>query len=141
KPGADREGLGPLDAAIERPDGDLAGAAAHIDDRERALERRSERARRAQEREPCLFLVGEDLRGHAGRLLYRPDELLAVRGVADGGRRHDPQALDPDLARVADLSRNDLGLLRDLLRRDALVLAQRLAQALRKHEGIPPKKI
>ena len=71
----------------DRADRDLRRGAADVDHGDVAVGRVVERAGRADEREPRLLLVAEDLDLDAGSLGDRARELLLVGGLADRGRR------------------------------------------------------
>ena len=84
--GAERERARPLDAAVERADGDLGRAAADVDHGHAPGQRAPERPRRAQEGQPRLLLPVEHGDLDAAVLADRRAELGAVGGAPDHGR-------------------------------------------------------
>ena len=74
---------------------------------------------RADEGEPPLLLVAEDLDRHSGRLADRLRHRLAVGSLADRGGRNRADLLGAQLLRQPHLGRDDLADFVDLLRRIA----------------------
>ena len=113
--GADLERVHLVHALGEAAEDDLRGAAADVDDADLALDRVAERLRRAEEGEPALLLVAEDLDRQAGEAADLLRRLVAVLGLADRGGGDDPDRLGAELVGEPDLSRDDVGDLGDLL--------------------------
>ena len=63
-------------AAWNGAEDDLGRAAADVDDADPAVDRMAERFRRADEGEPTLLLLAEDVDRDSGRLADRPRDLL-----------------------------------------------------------------
>ena len=84
-------------------------------------------AGRADEREPRLLFVAEDLDGDAGVIGDRARELLLIGGLADRRRGDRANRVGTELAREPHLGGDDLGDLGDLLQRDRVVAPQALA--------------
>src|SRR5690606_26124556 len=81
-------------------DGELGGAAAEVDDAERAPSG-IEPDGGAGEREPTLLLARQQLGAHAERLLGPGEEVVAVGGVAGRGGGDGPHL--PDAVALEDL--------------------------------------
>ena len=75
----------------------------------------AERFGRADEGEPPLLLLAEDLDRDPGGLADRRRDRLAVAGLADGGGRDRADLLGAELLGEPHLGRDDLGDLVDLL--------------------------
>ena len=106
---------------------DLGGAAADVDDPDLALDRVPERLGGADEGQPSLLLLAQDLDLDAGDLGDRVDDLVAVRGLADRRRGDGPDRLGAELLGEPDLGGDDLG---DLVRSSSASIAPRAVEAL-----------
>ena len=116
--GADAPGAHRLDAAGNGAEDHLGRAAADVDDADLAGDRVAERLGRADEGEPPLLLVAEDLDRDAGGRGDRLRHLLAVAGLAHGRGGDGADRLRAELAGQPHLGRDDLADLVDLRRRD-----------------------
>jgi hypothetical protein len=127
--GADLERLHLGDAVGHAPVDDLAGAAPDVDDGDPPADRMAQRLGRADECEATLLLLVENVHLHIGDLLDLLHDLVAVLRLADRGCRHRLHDLGAHLLSEPHLRADDVGDLRDLLRRDLAVLRGALADA------------
>ena len=75
----------------------------------------AERLGRADERQPPLLLLGQDVDRHPGRLGDQLRRLLGVLGLANRGGGDDPDRLGAELLGEPHLGGDHLGELGDLL--------------------------
>ena len=127
--GADLERAHLAHAVGDRAEDDLRGAAADVDDADLALDRMAERLGRADEREPALLLLAQDLDRQPGGLGDLLRRLLGVLGLADRRGGDDPDRLRPELLGEPHLGGDDLGELGDLLVGDLALALRVLVEA------------
>ena len=124
--GADTPGADLPHAAGDGAENDLGGAAADVDDAEQSVDGMAERLGRADEGEPPLLLLGEDLDRDAGVSADLLGDGGTVARFAHRGGRHGADRLRPELARQANLGRHDLPHLVRLLGRNRPRIPDRL---------------
>ena len=125
-PRADLPGAHLLGAAGHGAEDHLGRAAADVDDADLAGHRVPEGLGRADEGEPSLLLLAEDLDLDPGGLADLLRRLLAVARLAHRGGRDRADRLGAELTRQADLGGDHLGDFLDLLGEDLAVSAERL---------------
>ena len=113
-------------------DDQLGRAAAHVDDPQLAVGHVAEATGGADERQPCLLLPGQDAHLQPARFANRGGESAALLEPLIAAVATARTSTEPQLASGAELRRDDVGDLGDLLGGDAAV-RQPAAADVREH--------